>query len=809
MGTQIKLLMLIVFISFNSLAQEVQRKDVNALRIDQPLKIDGKLDEGVYARAEIATDFVQLMPNNGEPSMERTEVRIFYDDDAIYFGAMLYDNPDSIANYITTRDNIGVADYFLVAIDPNNEGMLAYEFLVTPANSQTDIKGMRTNSHDMEDGSWNAVWQSGTQILDNGWSVEFRIPYSAIRFAEKDDQVWGLNFFRRIRRYNSNNSWNLVNFEIDGYLHQTGRLHGLENIKPPVRLSISPYVAQYAELKPGADQTDFVFKGGLDLKYGLSESHTLDMMLIPDFGQIQSDDEELNLSPFELHYDEKRQFFNEGAELFGRAGLFYSRRIGKRPLFSDTADENLGDDEELDYNPSSTQMVNATKISGKGKNGLGIGFLNAMTLPAKARIKNTKTGDVREVVTQPFTNYNVTVLEKSLTNNSYVSLINTNLSMVNNPYMANTSATEFQLKNKQQTYQVSGAAGFSYKPENDDPVGHAYGISFSKIKGKFRFELEREVFAKKFDMNDMGYLRMNNIVSHEAEISYFQFEPKVALNNWSAEISLENTRLYEPNKFMENGVNVFADATFKNNMWLMFYAGYNPDSHDYFEPRSSNNSRYYVMPRFYVSRVNFRTDMNKPLSWFVGNGFYNTSDEGRYGTFFDTNLWWKATQRLNIIYALSLNTENQGQGFVDIIDDDNIFYANYDRRTVENVVELSYTFNTKMAFDIRARHYWSVADYEDDHYLLNEDGGLSLSDHQSDNDVNFNAFNIDATLRWEFAPGSELSLSWKNSIYDSTENVDQSFFENLTNTFEVEQNNNVSLKLLYYIDYNTLFKKKG
>lgn len=809
MGTKHKLTWLILLlIGLNTFAQEVQRKDVTALRISEPIKIDGVLDEAIYQQAEIATDFLQLNPYNGKPSFEKTEVRILYDDDALYVGAMMYDNPDSIANYITTRDNIGVSDYFLVFIDPNNEGMLSYEFVVTPANSQTDIKGIRGSGGDHEDGSWNAVWQSGTKILDNGWSAEFRIPYSAIRFAEKDNQVWGLNFFRRMRRYNSNNSWNFVNFEIQGFLHQSGQLHGLKDIKPPVRLSISPYIAQYVERKAGASENDYVFKGGMDLKYGISESHTLDMMLIPDFGQIQSDDEELNLSPYELHYDEKRQFFNEGSELFSRADIFYSRRIGARPKFSHLAYENLNEDEKVVYNPSSTQMVNATKISGKDKNGWGVGFLNAMTLPAKAKIENETTGETREVVTQPFTNYIISVIEKTLKNNSYVSVINSNISMVNNPFMANVTASQFQFKNQKQTYQISGVAGASYKPESDDKTGYGYHLALDKIKGKFRFNTSRSVFSNTLDINDMGYLRRNNIVEHQAQVNYFKHEPFSIFKNWSTQMWWENTRLFEPGARISNELNAWTDATFKNNWWLGLFYGYNFGLHDYFEPRSSNNSRYYNQPGHYATEMNFRTDQNKKISFFLNSGFYNIPEKGRYGSWVNSNAWWKLSQRCNIVYAVSVNTEQNAKGFVDMYDDDNIFYGTYDRRTLENVIEFGYTFNTKLAVDFRARHYWSVADYEDQHYFLEQNGSLTLSDHTSDNDVNFNAFNIDMNLRWEFAPGSELSLAWKNAIYASNKDVGVSFGKNLNETLQADQANSLSLKLLYYIDYNTLIKKK-
>lgn len=802
-----KLLIAVLLIGMSCFSQEVQRKDITALRIQTPIKIDGILDESVYDAASIATDFFQLQPYNGQPSYEKTEIKILFDDDAIYFGAMMYDNPDSIASYITTRDNIGVSDYLLVFLDPNNEGLLSYEFLVTPANSQTDIKGARGNGGDYEDGSWNAVWQSATQILDNGWSAEIRIPYSALRFPAQENPVWGLNFFRRLRRYNSNNSWNLVNNKISGFLHQSGQLHGLKNIKPPVRLSISPYVAQYVENRTEAEKSDFIFKGGLDLKYGVSESHTLDMMLIPDFGQIQSDDEELNLTPFELYYDEKRQFFNEGGELFGRADIFYSRRIGGKPKFSDKAHDELKNNEKVKFNPSSTQMINATKFSGRDKNGLGIGFLNAMTLSSTAQIQDTITGAVRNIVTQPFTNYNVSVIEKTLKNNSYISLINSNVSMVNNPYVANVTATQFQFKNKEQTYQINGVLGGSYKSMADDKTGYGYNVEYRKIKGAFRHSANRSVFSNTIDISDLGYLQRNNIIEHEAQVSYNIFEPFSIFKNWSTQAWLENERLFEPNNSISNEMNYWMDATFKNNWWLGVFYAYNFGTHDFFEPRSSNN-RYYVGPAHHISEMNFRTDSNKKLSWYLNTGFYNTIEEERWGNWLNSNIWWKASQRFNIQYDISTQNEINAKGYVDHYNNDSIFFGTYNRKTFVNTVSMSYTFNTKASIEMRARHYWSFANYDDQLFFLLADGTLKPDDCCNESaDVNFNAFNIDMTLKWEFAPGSELSVAWKNAIYVENDDVESKLNENLKKTLKADQINNLSVKILYYIDYNSLFNK--
>ena len=799
-------LILIFFFCIQVYSQTIVRKKITAIRIDVPIKIDGILDEQGYQDTDTAKDFVQMMPYNGKPSYQPTEVKILYDDKAIYIGAMLYDNPDSIHSYITTRDNIGVSDYFDVFIDPNNEGLTGYEFLVTPANSQTDLKAIKQSDSDSEDSGWDAVWQSATLITPEGWVAEIRIPYSALRFPQKENPVWGINFFRRIRRYNSNNSWNLINSEISGFIQQSGELYGLKDIKAPVRLSVTPYVAAYIEHQAGNSKPDCLFKGGVDVKYGISESHTLDMMLIPDFGQIQSDDKDLNLTPYEIYYDEKRQFFVEGVELFNRADIFYSRRIGGTPKFNKIDDSKLNTTEKVTFNPTETQLVNATKISGRGKKGWGVGFLNAMSLPGKAVITDTLTGATRKLVTQPFTNYNVSMVEKAIKNNSYISLINTNLSMSGNPYMANVTGTEFQLKDKKQKFQLSGSGTVSYRSEADKKTGYGYSLALKKIKGKFGFLLDHDVKNDSFDPNDLGYLQRNNEISDDAQISYTIHDPFWIFKSWYIQARTENTMLFSPKKEIENQLKLWTDAQFRNNWWLGFFYVYCFGTHDYYETRVEN--RYYVGPRYHMYELDFQTDSDKKLSWFFVGGEYLCTDTNTHGFWCNTNLWWKASQRFNFYYEVSTNQDFDNFGYVDDHGRDSVYFGHFNRHTLVNTLTMSYTFNTRLKIDFRGRHYWSWADYNT-YYFLNPDGSLAYTSAYTENaDVNYNAFNIDMTLKWEFAPGSEMSLVWKNAIYTEDKNMNMKFGTNFVNTLKSDQTNSISVKILYYLDYNMLMAKK-
>ncbi|MCE5330531.1 MAG: carbohydrate binding family 9 domain-containing protein [Bacteroidales bacterium] len=792
----------VIYIFFLSCAISAQnKKTVEAVYLNEPLKIDAILDEQVYKIATPASDFVQLQPYNGKPSFQPTEAYYFYDQSAIYVGAMLYDKPDSIFNYLTERDNIGTSDYFGVYIDPYNQGQLAYGFFITPAGVQVDIKATKSNG-DNEDGNWNAVWESKTRITDKGWIVEMRIPYSALRFSEKSSSIWGLNMFRNLRRYNSNNSWNFVDRKISGFIHQEGQLTGIRNIKPPVRLSFSPYIATYYEPK-SANADKFLYKGGLDLKYGINDAFTLDMMLIPDFGQIQSDDQKLNLSPYELYYDEKRQFFTEGTELFQRGDIFYSRRIGASPKFP--AKNSLNENEVIDYSPNETQLVNATKISGRTDKGWGIGFLNAMSLPSYAVIKNEITDETRDVVVQPFTNYNVMVVDKSLKNNSYMSIINTNISMINNPFHANVTATEFEIRNKTKTYALKGKGGLSTRGDDATETGYFGSLGLEKNQGKFHWGLAERFYSDKYNPNDLGYLQRNNQVTTEAWMYYQIIEPFWIFRECNGDVWWNYNRMYNPNTLYDNEFGYDLSTRFTNNFYFSSNGIFSTNKYDYFEPRVAG--RFYYSPYSFEFDFDLSTDFRKPLSADIGYEYSVQPTTEQASHDFGTEINWRIGQRFSLDYGVNYITSKNEYGFADYNESANsITFAKRVVSTFVNSFQSTYVINNKSGIKMRIRHYWSGVE-NSDFFLLQNDG--SLTDHTSftgNVNQNYNAFTIDMIFRWIFAPGSELSLAWKTLSYSNENTVDHNYWNNLQKSW-LNQSNSISLKVLYYIDYNNIFKK--
>src|SRR5688572_2427676 len=472
-------------------AQQPSPRQLPAKRTVANIKIDGNLEEAAWKEAAPATRFVEWRPTYGtiEDTNTRTEIYLLYDNTSIYVGGYCHERTkDSVSKELVGRDVIGVNDYVGVIFDTYNDKINGFGFYVTPLGEQFDAKYSTTNG---EDASWSAVWNSESTLVADGWTFEMRIPYSAIRFVSKDNQTWGLNITRNRKKTGRQFMWSPVDPKINGFVNQSGEWTGIKKINAPLRLSLSPYLSAYANHYPhnkeGIKNTTTSINGGMDLKYGISDAFTLDMTLIPDFGQVRSDNQVLNLTPFEVKYNENRPFFTEGTELFNKGNLFYSRRIGGSPIRLYDVYSKIDSNETVVKNPTESKLINATKISGRMQNGLGIGILNAITKEQYATIENTATKEKRKILTDPLTNYNVLVLDQTLKNNSSVSLINTNVWRSGPDYDANVTAGLFELNNKKNTGNLGGKLAmsnrFGYLPGDKTQSGFSHELHIAKTSG--------------------------------------------------------------------------------------------------------------------------------------------------------------------------------------------------------------------------------------------------------------------------------------------------------------------------------------
>jgi hypothetical protein len=809
----LKHLLLLSFCLFTAVFSfAADNRNLTAQRVTTAPKIDGILDEDAWQTAEPASDFIQRSPKPGAPSGKKSEVRILYDDVAIYVGAMLYDSsPDSILHELSQRDNEANADAFGLFLDTYNDDINAYGFFVTAAGVQLDAR----YSSQGQDLNWNAVWQSQVRINEKGWAVEFRIPYSAIRFPNVAEQKFGLNIIRKVRRTREDAFWNEIRPEADGLINQSGDLNGISDIKSPVRLSVTPYVSAYLENYPynlpGKSNNSYSLNGGMDIKYGINESFTLDMTLVPDFGQVQSDNQVLNLSPFEVRYDENRQFFTEGTELFNKGGLFYSRRVGGAPLNYYTPYDQLKEGEYVKDNPGNTQLINATKLSGRTRSNLGIGVFNATSADTYAVISDS-SGNTRKVLTQPLTNYNVLVFDQALKNNSYISLINTNVTREGDAYDANVTGTEFKFANRKNTYGINGNAAVSqlYFADSSRPVlGYVYSLRAGKISGNFTYSLYANVKSDTYDPNDLGISFMNNTIETNANAGYTIFTPFWKVNEFGVSGGVGYSRLYQPG-FLWN-FNIYGDAyTTFTRSFLSTGTGFNLEpivTYDHWEPRVKGH--YYAYPKDYLGYYWFSSDYRRRFA-LDGRVDYRYFDENNRYTFsFGLDPRFRVNNKLSFIYSYNRSYQNDDIGFVNFDEvSDVITFGRRSVLTITNQLNINYIFTNKMSLSLRGRHYWSKAEYRQ--YYTLSDKGVLFDDNQypGNSNVNFNAFNIDLVYKWQFSPGSEVSFVWKNAIYAYGDQVIQHFSDDVDETFRSPQSNSFSIRLLYYLDYSMLKRKR-
>ena len=794
------------------------KRETKAFRVDQSPVIDGSIEEEIWQQEKNErVNFVQFLPHNGKASDFETSVQIAYTDKAIYVAARLYDPaPDKILREFGKRDDLGRnTDSFGFILDPYNSGMNAFTFFVTAAGVQGDYFISGGNNWDS---NWDAVWNSAVKIDESGWSVEFEIPYYAFRFPQQEVQHWGVNFYRGVKRNQEETYWNPVDNSKQGFVNQAGSLTGIKNIEPPLRLSFSPYVTTAFQHDGSTNSSKFSVTGGMDLKYGINESFTIDMSLIPDFSQVQSDNVVLNLSAYEVRYAENRQFFTEGTELFDKGNLFYSRRVGSTFGSVDYDDEK----EEVVSKPVSANLLNAVKLTGRNKKGLGLGVFNAITNRTHAKIKNLESGEEREVQVDPLTNFNVAVVDQNLKNNSNVNFTNTNVTRGDGGRDANVSGLTVSLNDKSLKYRVRAFGGYSAVNQKEDDgrfvttPGYKYSLDLGKVSGTWQYGLSRMVETENYQINDLGFLQAANEVSHSGYFRYNLLKPYRKFNRFNTTISLYEGKMFKPDAFTQFNVSLNSYAQFSNFWGIGMRYGTNPvTGHDYFEPRTEG---YFLTVAPSASyNVYIESDGRKSLKGNIYSGRSTRKEWDQNSDWIGLFLRYRVNDKLS--FNVEVNTEDTkgSRGYVTSQVNDNnelqqIVFGERDIRSATNIAGLNYTFNNRMGMNLRVRHYWSRVKY-DEFYKLEQDGTLQTSDYSGlttdgtpEHDTNFNALNLDFVYFLQVAPGSFLNLVWKDAISSLTKDAELNYVQSYRQATEAPQINNVSLRFTYFIDYLTLKK---
>ena len=786
------------FITIISISAYSQKKTLQTHSITEKISIDGKVNEAAWESVLSATNFVMQEPDNGAAiaSEKEASVRVLYDNEAIYISAILKDNqPNEILKEITQRDNFGTADHFGVYINGFNDGQQDFRFFVSAAGVQMDCIATEGD----EDYSWDAIWDSDVTITAEGWVVEMRIPYAALRFSKEKIQTWGINFYREIKRDRQKYTWNPVNLEIGALLPQTGQLVGIENITPPTRLFFIPYSSYYYE--NNTTTSSHTFKAGMDIKYGINDSFTLDAILIPDFGQTVYDNVELNLGPFEQQFNENRPFFTEGTDLFNKGGLLYSRRIGGSPSYTVSNTETITAE-----NPTSVNLINAVKVSGRTKNGLGIGVLNAITERTFANAYDNVTQKSSKIEVEPLTNYNVLVVDQRFNQNSSVSFINTNVTRNGSFRDANVSALVYDLNTKNNRYNLSGDLKYSYinrygTAENKEGVSSFIGIG--KKGGKWRYNGGFNYVSKDYDPNDLGINFVTDYHGGYTNLAYRILNPTKLFNtfriNYNNYLEIQNTS----GRLQQAQFNIDITANTRKNDYLAFELYVNPiEVYDFYEARV--DGRFVTIPQNVYTSLILSTNYNRKFALDIApySKFFNEKDRMMYGITIAPR--YRFSNQLLMSYSLDMFRQNSDRGFADEDENDEIVFAERDRRTVTNELSVKYALNPKMTLNLTARYYWSIS--ENREYLsLNNDGSLvGDNPYTSDTNINYNTLNFDLSYSWWFAPGSQISVLYRNNGTTYTNVINRNISPNFNNLIDSNLNTIFSVSVRYFIDYNAV-----
>ena len=410
----------------------INAKKAVAFRTPVAPKIDGLLNEPEWKLAKPITDFTQLLPMEGSEPTEKTEIRILYDDEALYIGCTMFDSePSKIVARLARRDDEVESDYIDLFVDSYHDHQTDFEFRINASGVKVD--DLRYDDGKQEDFSWDPVWKVVTRITEFGWVAEVKIPFKVLRYSDQKDREWGFQIIRRISRKKEEDHWALIRASDNGWASKFGHLVGFDRLPTSAGVEILPYAAGSGEFVPASpgnpNGRDLTLDAGADLKYRPTAFLTVDATFNPDFGQVEADPAVLNLTTVPTFFPEKRPFFIEGSQIIHFAtfgdnagpGLFYSRRIG-RPI--NVVPSPGGYVQDV---PGFATILGAAKVSGKTSQGLSVGALEALTRRETATFVDS-LGNKSSQIVEPLSNYSLIRLKQDLFENSNVGMIITNVS---------------------------------------------------------------------------------------------------------------------------------------------------------------------------------------------------------------------------------------------------------------------------------------------------------------------------------------------------------------------------------------------
>ncbi len=716
-----------------------------------PIRIDGKLDDDAWHGARAASHFLQSFPHEGEPATERTEVRIVYDDEAIYIAARMYDaTPSGVRAQLARRDAATEADLFEAGFDSYHDHNTSFVFGLNPSGVKTD----RVVSNDgvSSDDGWDAVWEGAAQEDSTGWTAEMRIPLSQLRYSPAAAQVWGVNFFRRIQRKAESDVFAYSQPSARGYSSFFGHLLGLEHLPQSRRLELVPYATTRQErIDPRAANNPFnngrrnVAGAGLDAKYGLTSGLTLDATINPDFGQVDADPAYVNLSAFEQFLNERRPFFVEGANIFNfnaAAQLFYSRRIGRAP--QGTPDDRGG---FVDM-PDHASIAGAGKLSGR-VGAWSVGMLEATTARTFATVDSSRVRFSDQV--EPLTNYFVTRGRRDLNggadqlgfiatavnrdvnttdlrflrSSAYVGGVdfghrflgntyNFSGSLVGSRIAGDTLAIQRAQRSSARYFQRPDARSVRYDPAATSLGGWSGMVNLAKEAGDYQFAVNASAVSPGFEVNDAGFQTYANSFSSFAYVN----------RRWTRPGRLSRFAFAGNNiSYGSNFDGVRTNLHYNANLNVTFLNYWNTDLHytRAWRMLSDNLTRggpLASQPGFNNVSGGIGSDTRRRFSTYNG-GYYVRNDIGGWGTGWFSSVDFRPTDATTISVQPNYTVSESKLQYI-LAQTDVASVNTYGRQylfsevrqhSLDLTTRLNITFRPDLSLQLYTQPFVSTADY--------------------------------------------------------------------------------------------------
>jgi hypothetical protein len=813
--------LLAVIISY---AHDFDQNTIIAVRTERTPVIDGFVDDDVWAQAVVIDRFYQHEPDDGDPATERTELRILYDDSALYISFICFDSePDKIVRRLTRRDRRVPSDFVQIAIDSHNDRTTAFVFEVNAAGVKRDY--LMLDDGGTEDLTWDGIWDAAVAMREDGWSVEMKIPYQTLRFSEADEQVWGFNASRMIDRKNEFILWAHIPQSSRAVVSRFGYLRGLYDLNPPRSLLVLPYALAGAtrwpdnQLPRPLNQLDSDLDIGVDVQYGISNNTTLNLTVNPDFGQVELDEVILNLSAFETFYPERRPFFVEGASIFRTVGplgggllrthMFYSRRIGSQPSRYHYIPDSI--DTETWYmksNPSSTPILGALKLSTQSGNGWAGGILNATSGRTNKILRSPDDEDVK-IETETLSNYTVGRIRHDLPGpGSYIGGIATSVIRENGVPHAYSGGIDWIYNTENYSFATDGLVAMTHRrTRNGIQEGyHAQARIQTMSHEIVQAMVGANLFSKYFNPNDIGFNSANNIGIYYVWFGLRHLEPfwgirRIHYNQFNFIASILDTG----DPFIQ-GIEPNVSITWMNYWHTSLGGNIMSEGNDPFESRGMGVYKRPASTQFWIfTRTDNRRAITVGAQYMHADNGFSGRDRG-----VELPLTFRAGYQTEITFNPSYRESRGMIGWVSnatgILEPD-ITTSVFGRRNVDQInttIRLTHTFNPDLTLQGYVQYFWARGEYYE-FFMLEDSGHLSNLPAEYDKnryrnpDFNRSNFNINLIFRYEYRPGSTIFLVWTHTKRESLPEYSISPGSFFNRTLESSALNILMLKWSYAI----------